>query len=80
MKLKTEDGGWNPYLAGALLGLLAIVSVYATTQLLGKTSYLERQRPLSGRQGYLKAPWFLLMSRKMSILLRKKSRSIGSSC
>ena len=40
MKWKAEDGGWNPYLAGALVGLLAIVSVLATTQLLGKTSYL----------------------------------------
>ena len=40
MKLKTSDGGWSPYLAGALLGLLAIASVYATTQLLGKTNYL----------------------------------------
>ncbi|MBA3009256.1 MAG: YeeE/YedE family protein [Proteobacteria bacterium] len=40
MKWKTEDGGWSPYLAGALLGLLAIASVLATTQLLGKTSYL----------------------------------------
>jgi uncharacterized protein len=40
MKLKTSDGGWSPYLAGALLGLLAITSVYATTQLLGKTNYL----------------------------------------
>jgi uncharacterized membrane protein YedE/YeeE len=40
MKWKTDDGGWNPYLAGALLGLLAIVSVYATTQLMGKSSYL----------------------------------------
>jgi len=40
MKWKTEDGGWSPYLAGALLGLLAIASVFATTQLLGKTNYL----------------------------------------
>ncbi|MEW6078666.1 MAG: YeeE/YedE thiosulfate transporter family protein [Thermodesulfobacteriota bacterium] len=40
MKWKTQDGGWSPYLAGALLGLLAIASVYATTQLLGKTNYL----------------------------------------
>ncbi|MCK9540394.1 YeeE/YedE thiosulfate transporter family protein [Dokdonella sp.] len=40
MKLKTVDGGWNPYLAGALIGLLSIVSVLATTSLLGKTSYL----------------------------------------
>ena len=40
MKQKSGDGGWNPYFAGALLGLLAIVSVYATTYYLGKTSYL----------------------------------------
>ena len=40
MKRRNEDGGWSPYLAGALLGLLAIASAYATTQWLGKTSYL----------------------------------------
>lgn len=40
MKWKTDDGGWNPYLAGALLGILAIVSVLATTKFMGKTSYL----------------------------------------
>lgn len=37
---KTEDGGWSPYLAGGLVGLLAIVSVYATTQLMEKSHYL----------------------------------------
>lgn len=40
MKWKTEDGGWNPYLAGALVGVLAIFSVYATTLWMGKTNYL----------------------------------------
>lgn len=40
MKWRTQDGGWSPYLAGALVGLLAIASAYATTQWLGKTSYL----------------------------------------
>lgn len=40
MKWKTGDGGWSPYLAGALVGILAIVSVYATTSLLGKTTYI----------------------------------------
>ena len=40
MKWKTEDGGWSPYLAGALAGLLAIASAYATTLWMGKTSYL----------------------------------------
>ena len=37
---RSEDGGWSPYLAGALVGLLAIASAYATTAWLGKTSYL----------------------------------------
>ena len=40
MKWKRSDGGWSPYLAGALVGLLALVSVYATTTLLGKSTYL----------------------------------------
>jgi len=40
MKWKTKDGGWSPYLAGALVGLLAIASVYATTQWMGKSNYL----------------------------------------
>jgi hypothetical protein len=40
MKFKTDDGGWNPYFAGALTGILAIVSVFATTFLLGKGNYL----------------------------------------
>ena len=33
-------GGWSPYLAGALVGILAIVSVLVTTLLLGKSNYL----------------------------------------
>jgi len=41
MQLKKSDaGGWSPYLAGALVGVLAILSAYATTAWLGKTSYL----------------------------------------
>lgn len=40
MKWKTKEGAWSPYLAGALVGLLAIVSVYATTQWMGKSNYL----------------------------------------
>jgi uncharacterized membrane protein YedE/YeeE len=40
MKDRTGRDGWNPYLAGALTGLLAIASVWATTHWLGKSSYL----------------------------------------
>lgn len=32
--------GWSPYIAGALVGLLAIASALATTKLMGKTNYL----------------------------------------
>jgi uncharacterized membrane protein YedE/YeeE len=40
MDRKNADGGWSPYLAGALAGLLAIASAVGTTKMLGKTSYL----------------------------------------
>lgn len=40
MKRQTKKNGWSPYLAGALIGLLAIASVYVTTQLIGKAKYL----------------------------------------
>ena len=40
MRRNLNDGGWSPYIAGALVGLLAILSAYATTAWLGKTSYL----------------------------------------
>jgi len=32
--------GWSPYLAGALVGLLAIASAFVTTYFTGKTTYL----------------------------------------
>jgi len=35
-----QRDGWNPYLAGALAGLLAVLSVLVSTQLLGKPKYL----------------------------------------
>ena len=40
LRMKTGDGGWSPYLAGGLVGLLAIASAFATSQWMGKTSYL----------------------------------------
>ena len=40
MSKKENAGGWSPYLAGALAGLLAVASALATTHWLGKTSYL----------------------------------------
>jgi uncharacterized protein len=40
IKWRMDDGSWSPYLAGALAGLLAVASAWATTALMGKTSYL----------------------------------------
>lgn len=40
MKRTPHDGGWSPYLAGALVGVLAIASAWATTALRGRASYL----------------------------------------
>ncbi|WVH09880.1 MAG: hypothetical protein EoVTN8_1375 [Fluviibacter phosphoraccumulans EoVTN8] len=38
---QNESKGWSPYIAGALVGVLAIISVYLTTVLLGKSMYLD---------------------------------------
>ncbi len=40
MKLKNQEGGWNPYIAGVLAGILAVLSVVISTQTLGKPKYL----------------------------------------
>lgn len=53
MKWKTDDSGWNPYLAGALLGLLAIASVLVTTELLGKTIYIGASTSFVRAAGFL---------------------------
>ena len=37
-----DDGGWNPYLAGALVGVLAILSVGFTGQFLGASTTFVR--------------------------------------
>ncbi len=38
--IKAKDGGWSPYFAGALLGILATASALLTSESLGKTHYL----------------------------------------
>jgi len=40
MKWKTYEGGWNPYYAGALVGVLAVASVFATTKVMDRSNYL----------------------------------------
>jgi len=40
MNHRSDGRPWNPYLAGALAGVLAVVSVLVSTQMLGKPQYL----------------------------------------
>ena len=40
---KSNSKEWSPYLAGALVGLLAIASVYLTTVFMGKSVSWEHQ-------------------------------------
>jgi uncharacterized membrane protein YedE/YeeE len=40
MKVFFEKGVWSPYFAGALAGILAILSVIISTKVLGKPKYL----------------------------------------
>jgi hypothetical protein len=40
MKSLLGEGAWSPYIAGALVGVLAVASVVVSTQLLDKPKYL----------------------------------------
>jgi hypothetical protein len=44
---------WRPYLAGALLGVLATVSALASTQLLGKTQFLGASTTFVRAAGFI---------------------------
>ncbi len=53
MERKSNDGGWSPYLAGALVGLLAIASAYATTIWMGKTNFLGASTTFVRAAGFI---------------------------
>ncbi len=53
MKWKQEGGGWSPYLAGALVGLLAVGSAWATTGITGQTSFLGASTTFVRAAGYV---------------------------
>ena len=55
MNIKTPDGGWNPYLAGALVGVLALVSVILTTNIMGKTNFLGASTTFVRVAGFLES-------------------------
>ena len=56
MKWRQDDGGWSPYLAGALVGVLAVLSALATTKLTGKTNYLGASTTFVRAAGLLERP------------------------
>ena len=39
--IQASTDGWSPYLAGTLVGILAIASVYLTTVYMGKSTYID---------------------------------------
>ncbi len=42
MKVKSKHGGWNPYIAGALTGLLLVFSVWFTGKYVGASTTFVR--------------------------------------
>jgi len=52
-EIKEKNKGWNPYVAGIWLGLLAIASVYLTTTLLNKSTYLGASTTFVRAAGFL---------------------------
>jgi len=40
--MQQQDGGWSPYLAGALSGVVGVLSVWFTGQFLGASTSFVR--------------------------------------
>jgi hypothetical protein len=52
-KTMSRRFSWRPYIAGALLGLLATLSALASTQLLGKTQFLGASTTFVRAAGFI---------------------------
>lgn len=52
---QSRSGGWNPYFAGALVGVVATLSAYLTTISLSKTNYLGASTTFVRIAGILEA-------------------------
>lgn len=48
-----KPGGWSPYVAGGLTGLLAVASAYATTVWMGKTNFLGASTTFVRAAGFI---------------------------
>lgn len=52
---QNQRDGWNPYFAGALTGLLAALSIAATTLILGKGEYLGASTTFVRAAGFIES-------------------------
>ena len=57
MKSFWKKGVWSPYVAGAMVGLLAVLSVVTSTQLLGKPKYLGASTTFVRAAGLIEKPF-----------------------
>jgi hypothetical protein len=55
IKWKTKDGAWNPYIAGALVGVMAVAAVLATSKLTDtkKSHYLGTSTTFVRTAGFM---------------------------
>ncbi len=58
IRFKTEDGAWNPYFAGALVGILSIVAAVVTDLFLGSSKYLGASTTYARASGFILRPFF----------------------
>lgn len=57
MTWRMDNGAWSPYVAGALVGVLAVASVLVTTKMLGKAQYLGASTTFVRAAGLLQKPF-----------------------
>jgi len=53
MHVRTKDGAWNPYFAGALTGVLAIAAALITHLLLGSSKYIGASTTYARASGFI---------------------------
>ena len=51
--LKTKNDAWNPYFAGALVGVLAMAAAVVTSSLLGSTKYIGASTTYVRASGFI---------------------------
>ena len=73
----TAPASWRPYIAGALVGVLAIVSVVVTTEILDKPKYLGASTTYVRTTGLIEKPSHPSTSTATRTTRGRRSRSTG---